>query len=288
MNHVTEEQRLAQPKVYIRDQDQDMFTKDSGQDLSKQAEMNLFDFIENDRNAEFVAGVKAHGGFQPREDQLALSKVSNIGPLQSDVIDWMCRNPKLGQRKWYQEKGFTCEEAKPHMRWPGEIGYNEWNVGEYCFGIRGNSDDQLKEVFGGKAAFEKIGMDMDHCLARLLVYMPGNLIPLHLDNFVSFGETFHYLNCKILRGDGVKDRLAAGQDRWDLQQYSVCDLGRVGRRLITVSDWAWGQTLMFENTHIPRWKSGDVWNVPSSIYHVSGNAGPRLKMTCIFTGVLTD
>jgi len=274
-------------KHEIRDQDQDEDTKDVGVKLSDLPELTLWDWIEQRPFEEYHQAIKDHGGWHDKMDEVPVELLGNFGDYESDIIDWMGRNRDLCNRKYYEERGFTAEEARPHMRYPSDIGFCERNVGEYCFGIKGDSDFQLKELIGGQKAFDQMQMQMDNSLVRLLVYMPGNGIPYHLDNYINWGETFAHLNPKIMRGPDVKAAFEndPNVDRFGFQEQSVCDEGKVVRRFCTVSEWSTGHFLMLENTFFPKWDAGDVYNVPMGIYHLSGNMGFKLKITMIVTGV---
>lgn len=270
----------------IKIRDQDVEDADVGTELRDLPEVDLWDYLDRKPYLDYKQSVKEHGGQQPKEEQCEIEYLGNMGYLEKDIEEWVRRNPDLCNRKWYESKGFTNVDAAKHQGLPGDIGYNERNVGEYCFGIKGDSDYQLKELIGGQKAFDTMNLRMDNSLIRLLVYMPGNLIPYHLDNYVNWGETFEHLNPKINRSPGIIEALKDPNfDRFTLHERSTCDEGKVVRRLCTMSDWSWGHAIMLENTHFPKWKSGDVYNIPANIYHLSMNAGVKLKTTLIVTGV---
>ena len=46
-----------------------------------------------------------------------------------------------------------------------------------------------------------------------------------------------------------------------------------------ISEWHWGHMLQMENSFFPRWKSGEVYEIPKNVYHLSANAGLKLKIT---------
>jgi len=277
-------------KITVRDQDVE--DADVGTELKNLPEVDLFEYLDRKLYLGYKKSIMEHGGTHPKEEQCVIEPLGNIGyqgNLESDITEWVRRNPGLCNRKWYESKGFTNLDAAKHQSLPGDIGYNERNVGEYCFGIKGDSDFQLKELLGGQKAFDAIQMKMDNSLIRLLVYMPGNVIPYHLDNYVNWGETFEHLNPKINRSPGIIAALKdPAFDRFTFHEHSTCDEGKVVRHLVNMTDWKWGQTIMIENTHFPRWKAGDIFNIPANIYHLSMNAGIELKMTMIITGVEAD
>lgn len=272
-------------KITIRDQDVE--DADVGTELKDLPELTLWDWYEKEPYKDYHQSVKEHGGMlAEKDDEVEIELIGNFGDFEFDLLEWTKNNPDLCSRKFYESKGFTNIDAAKHQSLPGEIGYNERNVGEYCWGIKGDSDAQLKEIIGGRKAFDTMELQMDNSLIRLLIYMPGNCIPLHLDNYVNWGETFEHLNPKINRSPGIIEALKDPEfDRFTLHERSTCDLGKVGRRLVTISEWKVGQMIMLENTFFPKWNAGDVYNIPANIYHMSANMGLTLKISMIVTGV---
>ena len=271
-------------KIKVRDQDVE--DADVGRALVDRPELDLFEYLDTNAAFGYKKAISEHGGAIAHKDEKCdIEYLGNMGHLEADIMEWVKRSPHLCNRKFYESKGFTNLDAAKHQDLPGDVGYNERNVGEYCFGIKGDSDFQLKEIIGEKA-FDTMQLQMDNSLIRLLIYMPGNMIPYHLDNYVNWGETFEHLNPKINRSPGIIEALRDPNfDRFTFHEKSTCDTGKVVRRLCTISDWSWGHTIMLENTHFPKWKSGDVYNIPANIYHLSMNAGVKLKTTLIVTGV---
>ena len=46
--------------------------------------------------------------------------------------------------------------------------------------------------------------------------------------------------------------------------------------------------LQMANSYYPRWKSGDVYEIPQKVYHLSTNAGMTLKLSLSLSGYLPD
>ena len=65
-----------------------------------------------------------------------------------------------------------------------------------------------------------------------------------------------------------------------------CDGGKIVRYLVFITDWHWGHMLQMANTFYPRWKSGDVYELPEHVYHCSTNAGMSVKVSLSLTGYL--
>jgi len=141
-------------KIKIRDQD--IEDADIGTELKDLPELELFDYIDKKPYLDYRHSIKEHGGEHPKEVQCDIKPIGNLGydfDLENDICEWMRHNQHLCNRKWYESKGFTNIDAAKHQGLPGDVGFNERNVGEYCFGIKGDSDYQLKELIGGQKAF---------------------------------------------------------------------------------------------------------------------------------------
>ena len=67
----------------------------------------------------------------------------------------------------------------------------------------------------------------------------------------------------------------------------TCDLGNIKRYFIAISDWHWGHILQIANSYFPKWKSGEVYDMPTGVYHLSANIGIRLKITASITGAIS-
>jgi hypothetical protein len=50
--------------------------------------------------------------------------------------------------------------------------------------------------------------------------------------------------------------------------------------------WHWGHMLQMANSFYPRWKSGDLYEIPMMTYHLSTNAGMSLKLTMSLSGAM--
>ena len=53
-----------------------------------------------------------------------------------------------------------------------------------------------------------------------------------------------------------------------------------------ITDWHWGHMLQMANSFYPRWKSGDLYEIPMMTYHLSTNAGMSLKLTMSLSGAM--
>ena len=115
---------------------------------------------------------------------------------------------------------------------------------------------------------DKYGIEYDTALIRLVAYLPGQILPWHHDNLGYWCRNNKDLNPDI-----------------DAQ---MCDLGPIKRYLVMITDWRWGHVLQFQNSYFPRWKKGEVYDLPIPQPHCSANMGMRLKLTCSISGAMTN
>lgn len=92
-------------------------------------------------------------------------------------------------------------------------------------------------------------------VATPTLQQPGNIMPIHIDNFV-------FLRNKL------------GKD------------ANIVRFLIFMKDWEDGHVLQVGESMLHKWKQGDVYVWHPTVRHVAINGGLTDKWTCNVTGVL--
>ena len=98
-------------------------------------------------------------------------------------------------------------------------------------------------------------LPINNAVATPTLQQPGNIMPMHVDNFV-------YLKKK------------AGED------------ANILRFLIFMKDWQDGHVLQVGDSWLSHWNQGDVYVWHPTVRHVAINAGFTDKWTCNVTGVL--
>jgi len=154
--------------------------------------------------------------------------------------------------KWYHPRPFLNAETNEQAINANWLGYNEHNTTESNWGLDPAHNKILKELVGVRN-FEKLGIDPEKSLLRLLEYMPGHSLPLHCDGFEGF---------KRLYGDGEATRF-----------------------FVAISDWDWGHVFQMHDNMISNWRPGDTYIVPKGVFHASANFGIKPKHTLTITGV---
>ena len=231
--------------------------------LKNQPELELWEFIETNADSRYINDSLKDGANLDKE-YVATPK-TKLDINEQDFIDYMMNNKDSCQKKYYEMRPYHKANAVDLMNFPASVGYNHRNTTEYNWGLYGNSQQDLKELLGGKAAFDQMNTHYDSAIVRLLVYMPGQVLPWHQDTLNGWCREMSHLNPDYETG--------------------YCDIGKIKRDLIMITDWHWGHMLQMENSFFPRWKSGEVYEIPKNVYHLSTNAGLKLKITLNVSGV---
>jgi hypothetical protein len=231
------------------------------------SELTLWDFIEKRPDRDWIAHTKNSDSnytntYDPSDLYIGNFKV--LSDNHDNLINFMMNNKH------------TCnKKTKPVFPKPSDcdrditlkVGYNYFNSIEYSWGLLGDSAEKIKEIVG-QDFFDKIGMDRDTSLVRLLAFLPGQTNTWHTDNFGPWFDANEHL---------IPDR-----------ENCRCSKGKVVRYLSFISDWHWGHMMQMGTSFFPQWKSGDIFRIPHKVYHVTTNAGLSLKLTLVFTGYIPD
>lgn len=173
-----------------------------------------------------------------------------INPI--DFKNYALKNQNQVTKKYIRPRPFLNADSNlqaTHVNW---IGYNEQNSTEYNWGVRPEENEDLKKIVGLEN-FNILGIDPDIVSVRLLWYNPGHMLPIHYDGKEGFIRL-------------------TGRDP---------DV----RFVVAVEDWDWGHFVQIHDKMLTNWKAGDTYIVPPKIFHLSGNAGIRPKLTLTITGV---
>ena len=150
--------------------------------------------------------------------------------------------------KWYHPRPFLNAETNEQAINANWIGYNEHNTTETNWGLDPKHNKTLKEIIG-KENFNRLGIDPNETLLRLLEYMPGHCLPLHYDGFEGF---------KRLYGKENSTRFFVGIS---------------------------GHALQVHDNIISNWQPGDTNIIPAGVCQASANFGISPKYTLTVTGV---
>jgi len=242
--------------------------------------MNLWDYIENGSGQKWLDYTQ--NGLSTGHHQI--EHITNLGNLYPTVYEYMLDNRDICQEHCVKLQDYHYGETIKGSGLPATVGYDENNTYHANWGVLGTSNNDIKALIGGKEAFEKIGMQWDNCLCRLLVMPPGSIIPWHSDTMQGWRDRNAHINPHlVMASEFTEKNMTAAEARAN----SKCDLGLIGRRIIAVSDWHIGHIIQMKETFVTNWKSGDVWDSPPCVWHLTANAGIKLRISITVTGVLT-
>lgn len=238
--------------------------------MARYPEVTLWDFIRDDPGAEWVKFSEETGANLTDEYDAAPDYMGNFSAVrdnQQTFIDFMMDNQDTCQKKFYERRPYHAGVNEFTLDLPMRVGYNSMNCCEYNWGLYGDSSEKIKNILG-QDFFDEIGMDMETCLPRLLAYLPGQTLPWHFD----------YL------GGWCRENAHLNPD----PDARMCDGGEIVRYLCFITDWHWGHMLQMANSFFPKWSSGDVYEIPQKVYHLSTNAGMTLKLSLSLSGYLPN
>ena len=232
--------------------------------MANSPEVTLEDFIKSRPDKEYENYAVSTGA--DLETEYKAKPISRIKIISEQFEMFIKDNMEYCEKKYY-EKTYQAGVNELTLNLPLRCGYNHRNTCEYNWGEYGDTQKKLKLLLGGKETIEDdLGFDYDTASVRLLAYLPGQVLPWHFDNMGNWFKKNQGLNPNI-------DNM-------------TCDLGDIKRYFIAITDWHWGHILQIANSYFPKWKSGEVYDIPKGVYHLSANIGIRLKLTASITGVV--
>ena len=234
--------------------------------MANSPEVTLEDFMNNRPDKAYEKYAVSTGA--DLETEYKAKPISRIKIIPEQFEMFMKDNMEHCEKKYY-EKTYQAGVNELTLNLPLRCGYNHRNTCEYNWGEYGDTQKRLKLLLGGKETIEdELGFDYNTASVRLLAYLPGQILPWHFDNM---GNWFK-------KNQGLNPNLDT----------MTCDLGDIKRYFIAITDWDWGHVLQIANSYFPRWKSGEVYDIPKGVYHLSANIGIRLKLTASITGVVKE
>jgi len=201
-------------------------------------------------NQYIVDYVEQNGGDLLTPLDVPLHCTLDIDPTVYE--NFALENQHRATRKWIHPRPFLNDESNrqaTHVNW---IGYNEGHSVEYNGGVKAEENLELKALLG-QDNINKLGINSELISIRLLWYNPGQILPIHFDGFEGFQ-----------RLTGHKPDV---------------------RFFVAVNSWDWGHFIQIHDKMISNWIPGDTYVIPPKIFHLSGNAGIRPKLSLTITGV---
>ena len=114
--------------------------------------------------------------------------------------------------------------------------------------------EQTVEIFGEETIVNTFGFRLDTVVGALKSRLPGTGSPLHIDRYHKIA--------------------------------SVTD--RIGRWVVHLQDWNWGEFCQCDNRIMAGWRAGDAYQIPNGVPHLAVNYGIRNRNFFSVTGELKD
>jgi hypothetical protein len=117
--------------------------------------------------------------------------------------------------------------------------------------------------------------------------------PLLEQTVAIFGEDTlaHTFGFKIETIVGaVKSRLPGTGSPLHIDRYSKVKTvnGKIGRWVVHLQDWNWGEFCQCDNRIMAGWRAGDAYQIPNGVPHLAVNYGIRNRNFLSVTGELKD
>jgi|TARA_R100000030_G_scaffold22667_2_gene16296 hypothetical protein len=186
-------------------------------------------------------------------EHIEIKKHCQIDIDPNDFFKFMSKHWMDANTAPYKPNAHYSKITNEQLRLTQEVGYHNGNTLKRDWGKLEQHNSELKEIIGNNH-LEKIGIDPKYTLVRLLCYEPGNVFPVHWDEYESWWKKFNI--------DATPTR------------YSVL-----------INPWSWGQYLQLHTTVITNWQPGDCYIIPNKVLHCSGNGGIVPKITLTITSL---
>lgn len=148
------------------------------------------------------------------------------------------------------DTNITHDLAGKETRYQVDTGYNQHNTQFYKL-----LNQELGCYFSDlNLLFPEITKNR---MIRILVQMPGQCIPVHVDTFVTYRKL-----------------------------YPDADLSKIKRKCAFVSAWQWGHFFHYGTHVMTPWQAGDYFDIVPGVPHGSANAGFLPKITIQWDGIV--
>ena len=187
-----------------------------------------------------------------------LPKTERVRRIDIDTEQWVqftVDNFELADQNYECPKPHCVDDSNWISEINNRLGRNEHNSFGLNWGKQGNTNEKLLN-FLGEENINKLGLEQDCILVRLLAYTPGHGAAWHKDSGESYREMFS----------------------------EIKSLNECIRLWFPVTDWKNGQAFQIGSTVLTHWQAGDVWHIPWGVPHASTNFGYNIKYSVSLTG----
>ncbi len=195
--------------------------------------------------------------FYGDKDKIPATYVTKID-IDSDAwIRFSVDNFDLAQQMWEKPKEHYGAKENNIADINNQVGRNEHNSFELNYGVNGDTNNKLISLLG-KDNIQRLGIQEEGILVRLIVNMPGNGVAWHHD------AAGRYFTKMYPDYEGTLDDLT--------------------RLWFSAVPWSNGHVFQVGSSMLHNWSAGDVWHIPWGVPHGSINFGYNIKYTVSLTG----
>jgi len=124
--------------------------------------------------------------------------------------------------------------------------------------------DQTIDILGLDTLENKFGFDVSTIIGAVKSRRPGTGSPLHIDKY------------RTTNTEGKHVQFPTGVS------------SKIGRWVVHLQDWNWGEFCQCDNRIMAGWRAGDAYQIPKGIPHLAVNYGIRNRNFLSVTGELKD
>lgn len=243
--------------------------------------MNVWDLW--DRKAHQPYALHARNSGAGRFTKYDTKPMMNIGALYFGVCEWVNMNRDKFHPYYVEVQPYHDEEAQLGNGLPATVGYTRENTyHEVC-----DDTPAIVELLGGKSMLRRMGLMPERVMCRLQIQPPGSVIPWHCDTMQKWRDANQDIDPQLVTATKFAAMLAQDDEvtLGTARLLSNTSFGLIARRIIMVTPWHPGHVYQVGNVFVPKWKSGDVFDARPAQWHLTANAGIRLRISIIATSV---
>jgi hypothetical protein len=184
----------------------------------------------------------------------------------SQWIQYSIDRVEYANHQWEMPKAHYPEHAKKWAQINNTMGRNKQNTYELNYGLEGSTNQELIDMLGSEN-MEKLNVDPESVLIRLIVKMPGHGLAWHQDDAGRYAQKFPHMQLDANRKNTK---------------------GELKRLWWSVDDWHDGHAMQISKTVLTHWKAGQVFDIPFGYGHASTNFGYVPQYTVSFTGIVLN
>jgi len=124
--------------------------------------------------------------------------------------------------------------------------------------------DQTIDILGVDTLENKFGFDVSTIIGAVKSRRPGTGSPLHIDKY------------RTTSTEGKHVQFPTGVSN------------KIGRWVVHLQDWNWGEFCQCDNRIMAGWRAGDAYQIPNGVPHLAVNYGIRNRNFLSVTGELKD